>query len=66
METKTVGIWGVYFDVEFTFIKGEDSTRDYAGSPDEFEIEAVYVGSENVTEHLSETVNTLILEKLCE
>lgn len=66
MKTKTIGIWGVFFDVEYEFIKGDSDTRDYPGSNDQYEIEAVYIGSENVTEHLSETVNTLILEKLCE
>ena len=66
MKTKTIGIWGVYFEVDYEFIKGDSATRDYPGSDDEYVIHAIYIGSEDVTEHLSETVNTLILEKLCE
>ena len=66
METKTVGIWGVYFEVEYYFQPGEKGDREYPGCNPQWEIEAIYIGSENVYDHLSAEVLNLIEEKLCE
>ena len=58
---------GILMEVEYEFYKGEKQTWDYAGSPDEVEIESVEVGGYDIYNLLSpdqlHDLENIILEK---
>ena len=43
METVSIEYLGLDLEVVGTYYKGEEQTRDYPGSPSEFEIESVFI-----------------------
>ena len=42
-ETVEIGYLGLELEVSGKYYKGEERTRDYPGSPSEFEVESVYI-----------------------
>jgi hypothetical protein len=53
MQTHRVKYRGVELEVEGMYEEGENATYDYPGSPDQFDIEAIYVDTQDIFELLT-------------
>lgn len=57
METVSIEYLGLDLEVVGTYYKGEEQTRDYPGSPSEFEVESVFIKGTEV--EVSELLDSL-------
>lgn len=53
MERYTIKYRGVELEVEGIYEEGENATYDYPGSSDQFDIEAIYVDTQEIFELLT-------------